>query len=130
MHSWRNRLLNNAGKEVLIKVVVSALPTYVISVFQLPSSWCTEINSIVARFWWGATNGACKIHWKRWEAMTMAKREGGFGFKDMASFNLAMVANSAARLLDDPNALWARLLKCLYFQNGDFMYAVRGGQAS
>lgn len=43
--------------------------------------------------------------------MTVTKRDGGFGFKDMASFNLVTVVNSATRLVEDPNALWARLLR-------------------
>lgn len=51
--SWRNKMLNNAGKDVLIKSVVTTLPTYVMSVFKLPISWCDEINSMVAKFWWG-----------------------------------------------------------------------------
>lgn len=38
IQGWRNRLLNNAGKEVLIKAVVISLPTYAMSVFQLPTT--------------------------------------------------------------------------------------------
>lgn len=62
MHNWRNQLLNNASKEGLRKAVVTALTTYVMPVFKLPTSWFNEINSMVAKFWWGATNGERKIH--------------------------------------------------------------------
>lgn len=51
MQRWRNHILNNAGKELLIKLVVTALPTYVMSVFKLPTIWCEEINSMIAKFW-------------------------------------------------------------------------------
>lgn len=35
LQGWRSKLLNNAGKEVLIKAVISAIPTFSMSVFKL-----------------------------------------------------------------------------------------------
>lgn len=57
LHSWRNHLLNNAGKEVLIKSVITLIPTYVMNVLKLPNTWCKEVNSMIAQFWWGTSNG-------------------------------------------------------------------------
>lgn len=51
MQRWRNRMLNNTGKELLIKYVLTTLPTYVKSVSNLPTTWCEEINSMIAKFW-------------------------------------------------------------------------------
>lgn len=50
---WRSKLLNNAGKEILIKAVIAIILTYTMSVFQLPKIWCKGINTIIAQFWWG-----------------------------------------------------------------------------
>ena len=33
-----------------------------------------------------------KIHWKNWNFLTLSKKEGGMGFRDLRSFNLAMLA--------------------------------------
>lgn len=65
LQGWKNRLLNNAGREVLIKPVITSIPTCAMNVFQLPSTWCAEINTMISRFWWGARDGERKIHWKR-----------------------------------------------------------------
>lgn len=70
LQSWRNQILNNVGKEVLIKSVITVIPAYVMCVFKLPTSWCEEINFMIVKFSWGANNGYREIHWKRWEAMT------------------------------------------------------------
>ena len=46
-------MLSKAGKEVLIKAIVQAIPTYTMGVFQLPVKLCDELNSLCAKFWWG-----------------------------------------------------------------------------
>ena len=51
--SWKGKLLSNAGREILIKAVAQATPTYTMNCFKLPDSLCSEINSMVGGFWWG-----------------------------------------------------------------------------
>jgi len=53
MDGWKEKFLSQAGKEILIKAVVQAIPTYSMSVFQLPKKLCNSLNSLVSRFWWG-----------------------------------------------------------------------------
>lgn len=62
--------------------------------------------------------------------MMVAKKDGGFGFKELRTFNSTMLANQATRLLSEPNALWTRVLKGLYFPNSDLLHAAKGGRAS
>jgi hypothetical protein len=57
------KFLSQAGREILIKAVIQAIPTYTMSVFQLPKSLCTEINAMMGRFWWGAKENESKIAW-------------------------------------------------------------------
>lgn len=130
INGWRNKLLNNAGKDVLIKAVVTSIPTYAMSIFQLPKTWCAEINAIIAKFWWGSKEGARKLHWKRWELMTISKKDGGFGFKELQTFNAALLTNMVARVLHKLNALWVQVLKVIYFPHSDFMQATKGSRAS
>lgn len=51
IQKWRNRLLNHAGKDALIKAVVTVIPTYVMNVFKFPTKWCANVNAMIARFW-------------------------------------------------------------------------------
>lgn len=126
INSWRNRLLTNAGKEVLIKSVITAIPTYVMSILKIPQSWCTEVNALIAKFWWAASNEDRKIHWKRWDMMTKSKGQGDFGFRELQGFNSAMLTNMAARVLDELNSLWVQVLRGIYFSQSDFMQASWG----
>lgn len=52
---WQTRFLSTAGKEMLIKAVAYAMPVYSMNCFQLPMELCSEIDSMIARFWWGST---------------------------------------------------------------------------
>ena len=89
---WKGKLLSNAGREVLIKAVTQATPTYTMNCFMLPDSLCSEINSLVGSFWWGKKEKARKIAWVSWENLCKSKKEGGMGFRDLKAFNLALLA--------------------------------------
>lgn len=59
--------------------------------------------------------------------MTRTKGDRGFDFRELASFNLALLGNMAARLMDEHDALWARLLRAIYFHTTYFFQATKGG---
>lgn len=118
-----------AGKEVLIKAVLQAIPTYAMSVFKLPTGLCRDMNGEVAKFWWGKTGGR-GVHWKRWEVLCEAKDEGGLGFRDFEKFNQAMLGKQAWRLIEFPNSLVSRVLKSRYLSNTPFMQAQLGDNPS
>ncbi|KAL5567997.1 hypothetical protein UlMin_024572 [Ulmus minor] len=98
-NSWNNSFFSAGGKEILIKAVAQAIPTYSMSIFKIPSTLCRELGSIVARFWWGSTPTNRKINWVSWEKMCLPKHKGGMGFRDLFLFNQSLVAKQAWRIL-------------------------------
>ena len=46
LQRWKCMLLFRDGKEILIKAVAQSVPTYTMSVFQLPMKLYDELNSI------------------------------------------------------------------------------------
>ena len=50
MQGWKENFLSQAGKKVLLKTMVQAIPTYTMSVFQLPKTLCKDINSVISKF--------------------------------------------------------------------------------
>ena len=53
LSGWKEKLLSKVRKEILIKVVAQAIPTYTMSCFKLPDSLCDELTSLIRNFWWG-----------------------------------------------------------------------------
>lgn len=83
VQGYMEKLLAGSGKEVLIKSVVQAIPTYSMSVFKLPRGLCEHITSLIRKFWWGSKAGERKTAWVAWDDMIMPKYKGGLGFRDI-----------------------------------------------
>ncbi|XP_060974183.1 uncharacterized protein LOC133039333 [Cannabis sativa] len=131
INSWSGKLLSSAGKEILFKTVVQALPTYAMSVFLIPLGTCDEIEKLMARFWWKTTNSKGNgIIWMKWDRLSRPKDEGGLGFRLLHDFNLAMLAKQGWRLLCYPDSLVSRLYKARYFPHDDYLSAGLGRNPS
>ena len=92
LQGWKERLLSKAGKKVLLKAVVQAIPTFAMSCFKLPKGLIQDINRLIRKLWWGQQGDQRKIHWKDWETSCKLKTLGGMGFKDLEKFNEVMLA--------------------------------------
>ena len=59
---WKEKYISKASREVLIKTVAQAIPTYSMSMFKIPKKICGDINSVLAKYLWGQTKNEKKIH--------------------------------------------------------------------
>ncbi|XP_012849427.1 PREDICTED: caffeic acid 3-O-methyltransferase-like [Erythranthe guttata] len=106
--SWNAKQFSKAGKEILIKAVLQAIPSYVMSCFLLPQGLLVEIEAAIRRFWWGNQNGK-PMAWIVWNKLCKPKEAGGIGFRDLRSFNLALIAEQAWRIVTKPELLLSKI---------------------
>ncbi|CAN1250054.1 Uncharacterized mitochondrial protein AtMg00310 [Linum perenne] len=118
------------GKEVLVKAVLQAVPTYIFSCFLLPPKILKRFKAIVNRFWWGGNKDKRSIHWTNKKILATAKMWGGLGFRDFDCFNRVMLAKTTWRALSCQNALWFKILKGRYFPHTDFLKSKKDSSAS
>jgi hypothetical protein len=121
IQGWKEKILSKAGKEILIKAVAQAIPTFAMSCFDLTKELCDEISAMICKFWWSQMDKETKLHWLSWEKLSKSKKDGGLGFRDLYSFNIAMLAKQAWRILVNPDSMCAKLLRSRYFPTGDFL---------
>ncbi|XP_028122009.1 uncharacterized protein LOC114319198 [Camellia sinensis] len=130
MQGWKNHLLSHAGREVLIKAIVQAIPSYAMACFFFPQNFCQKMDAFIRNYWWKGDPGERGIHWEKWTSMCMSKHEGGMGFRNFSHFNQALLARQGWRLINSPNSSWARMFKGIYYPHSDFLQAARGARAS
>ncbi|KAL0013372.1 hypothetical protein SO802_000441 [Lithocarpus litseifolius] len=122
MQGWKEKLLSQAGKEVMIKAVIQSIPVYSMNAFKLPVSLCKDIEAMIRKFWWGSGKGK-KIHWVKWSALCSSKSIGGMGFQDINNFNDAMLAKQFEGSFIKKNTLLYKVFSAKYFPGGNILDA-------
>ncbi|XP_073354947.1 uncharacterized protein [Aegilops tauschii subsp. strangulata] len=88
---WKGRLMHIAGRRVLVRCVLSAMPTFALTVLRAPKKFFKEVDKARCRFLWAqdeaATRGKCKV---AWSAVTTPEPHGGLGIHDLDKFARAL----------------------------------------
>lgn len=127
---WKEKVLSQAGREIMFKTVIQAIPTYAMSCFMLPSGLLDDITSLTRKFWWGGSTSKKKMHWVKWEEVCKAKGVGGMDFRNLEAFNLALLAKQGWRFLSNINSLVFEVFRAKYFPAGNFPTAKLGTNPS
>ncbi|XP_075659108.1 putative mitochondrial protein AtMg00310 [Castanea sativa] len=123
---WKVNMLSSAGREILIKAVAQATPTYTIGCFKLPEGLCKDLNAMMSNFWWGQKEKERKMAWVAWKKLCYSKDEEGMGFRDLRAFKLALLAKQGWRIQQNPQSLVHRVFKAKYFAGCSFREAQVG----
>jgi hypothetical protein len=123
LNGWKEKTMSMGAEEILLKAVIQSISVFAMGVFKIPKNICKSITDAMAAFWWGDTDDHKKMHWRAWWRMCIPKIDGGMGFRDLHSFNLAMLAKQVWRLLNNPTSLCASILQAKYYPDGNLLAA-------
>lgn len=115
--SWNHKWLMMAGKILLIKSVLSAIPTYLLSILQAPPKVTKDINISLRSFLWNDNlGGRKKIPLLAWDNICHPKELGGAGIHDLAIQNKALGAKLVWKLYADPLRKWDSIMLAKYLR--------------
>ncbi|XP_019175768.1 PREDICTED: uncharacterized protein LOC109171094 [Ipomoea nil] len=120
VRSWNSRCLSRAGREVLLKNVLQAMPCYSMMVFLLPKGLFNEIEVLLNMYFWTENaNNAKGLRWKTWKCLRLPKDKGGMDFRQLHEMNLTLLGKQPRCSLFDatagsnPSFVWQGLLKAV-----------------
>jgi hypothetical protein len=91
--SWKRNFLTYPGRELLVKMVLSAMPTFFLTVFKMPRWGLSKIDRFRRSFLWrgqdpdNVKGGHCLVNR---QVCTRPKKLGGLGIKDLDKFSRAL----------------------------------------
>lgn len=88
------------------------------SVFKLPRKLCKNIASMMSNFLMEPPTQKKEHSLEKWEQLETSKACGGLGFRNIETFNNAMLSKQLWRVLKAPNSLVAWIFKHKYLVNG------------
>ncbi|XP_065636040.1 uncharacterized protein LOC136070259 [Quercus suber] len=115
IQGWKEKLLSQAGREILIKAVIQAMPTFTMGCFKLPKNLCKDIEALTRKFWWEYSGEVRKIHWIAWKKLCLPKVHGGLGFRDLEKYNLALLGKQIWRLIHNTDSMFYKVFKARFF---------------
>ncbi|XP_052625816.1 uncharacterized protein LOC128132862 [Lactuca sativa] len=110
--------LSVGGRLTLVKSVLGSLGSYLMSAFLAPISVLKVLESLRARFFWGADIDERRMHWVRWDRVLTSRDDGGLGIGSLFSFNRALIFRWWWRFYHCPDLLWVRVIKSIYGLDG------------
>lgn len=81
LSNWKRQYLSLDGKIILVNSVLDALPTYVMSLFPIPSKVLKRLDSLRRNFIWQGNKVKKANHLVKWECLITNKKDGGLGIR-------------------------------------------------
>eukprot|EP00253_Pinus_taeda_P030603 PITA_30603 len=104
---WSFRYLFRAGRLVLIKSVLEATPVFWMALTWIPRNILGRLKQLCSRYLWNGNQDKRIFAWISWKKITLPKKWGGWGLKDLPDFAMALAAKMGWLLLSSQN-LWAQ----------------------
>lgn len=101
---WKDKSLSFAGRLTLNKVVIQAMPTYIMQTNSIPESVCKDIVKY-RNFIWGDSQNSRKVHWLNKKDTCKPKKYGSLGTRMASTMNQACMLKAGWNLCTKPNDL-------------------------
>jgi exonuclease III len=112
---WKAKYLSYGGRLVLLNSVLSSLPMFMMSFFEIPKGVLKNLDHFRSRFFWQGSSNQHKYRLARWDILCRPKDQGGLGILDLHLQNKCLLAKWLVNLLNT-NGTWQSLLRNKYLR--------------
>lgn len=94
--------------------VLANLPTYYMSIFQMPCLVVPELERILRNFFWKGHKGSKVNHLVKWKFVSKALKDGGLGLDNLKNRNTVLLFKWNWRFLKKQDSLWYKVVKSIH----------------
>eukprot|EP00253_Pinus_taeda_P007428 PITA_07428 len=117
IQAWGATWLNNAGKVILMKSVLTSMPLYHHSILLAPKTFLSKLDSLLRRFLWeGGKNNEKRLHLVIWDTVKKPTLEGGLHLRDLGAQNLSLGSKILWSIVDGKTSWSKKVLWKKYFK--------------
>ncbi|XP_039134216.1 uncharacterized mitochondrial protein AtMg00310-like [Dioscorea cayenensis subsp. rotundata] len=131
LSSWKLRHISLGGRLTLVNSVMSAIPTYWMSIFCLPVWVINDIDRIKRDFLWSGldiNHPGCRL--VSWKLLCRPRDQGGWGILDLAKFNQALLGKWWWKYMMDPDWDGAKVILFNYGSTRSKLWPNQAGRIS
>lgn len=110
IQSWQANVLSQAGRNILVKSIVSSLSVYNMSVLQLPKETLNSMDKMMRKLWWGVKRNFIPLNGVHVNPL----RKGGLVLEKSKENNMAVLGKTAWRCITHENLLCTKIIKAKY----------------
>ena len=121
---WRARMLSRGGRLVLVKAVLSGIPTYFMSVFRMPSGVRRQLKGTMRSFSGvgqrprgGGGGGGALV---AWTTVCRPLAHGGLGIRHIDHTNMTLLSKWVVRVMESSRDMVSTLLREAYGHSLDW----------
>jgi len=113
LSSWKGKNLSTGGRLMLINSVLSSLPMYMMSFFEIPKGVRKKLDYFHSRFFWQSDEHKRKYRLAKWDILCQPKYQGGLEIHNLELKNVALLSKWLYRLLMT-DGTWQQILRNKY----------------
>ena len=113
---WKAKYLSCGGNLILLNSVLSSLPLFMMSFFEIPKGVLKNLDHFKSRFFWQGSSEKHKYRLAKWDILCRPKDQRGLGILDLQLQNKCLLAKWLVNLLNT-TGMWQTLLTNKYLRS-------------
>lgn len=113
---WKGKLMSYGGRLILIYSVLTSMPMFLLSFFEVPVGVGKRLDFYRSRFFWQGDELKRKYRLAKWDIICRPKDQGGLGIENLEIKNRCLLSKWLWKLSTENDAMWAQILRAKYLQ--------------
>jgi hypothetical protein len=116
LSSWLGKLLSDGDRLILINSILTSLPMFILSFFEIPKGVRKRLDFFRSRFFWQSDSHKKKYRLTKWNLICRPKDHGGLGIEVLELKNKCLLRKWPFKLINE-NGVWQQILHNKYLHS-------------